>query len=81
MHCLLQERKKKIMEVKNSVKFKVVFAPIFQLLRGRSMSVRGVIIYPSLFQTCFCQCSRMSHFGELPDVVLSKIAKKRQNPQ
>ena len=27
-------------------------------------------------QTCFCQTSRMSHFGELPDVVLPKIALK-----
>ena len=32
-------------------------------------------------QTCFCQTSRMSHFGELPDVVLPKIAKKCQNSQ
>ena len=27
-------------------------------------------------QTCFCQPSRMSHFGELPDVVYQKLLKK-----
>ena len=27
-------------------------------------------------QTCFCQPSRMSHFGELPDVVCQKLLKK-----
>ena len=27
-------------------------------------------------QTCFCQPSRMSHYGELPDVICQKIAKK-----
>ena len=32
-------------------------------------------------QTCFCQTSRMFYFGELPDVVLAKIAQKRQIPQ
>ena len=27
-------------------------------------------------QTCFCQPSRMSHFGELPDVVYQKLLKE-----
>ena len=35
--------------------------------------------YSSLrVQTCFCQTSRMSHFGELLDVVWPKTAQKRQ---
>ena len=29
-------------------------------------------------QICFCQMSRMSSFGELPDVVLPEIDQKRQ---
>ena len=27
-------------------------------------------------QTCFCQPSRMSHFGELPDAICQKLLKK-----
>ena len=41
--------------------------------------------FPSLligpFQICFSQTSRLSYFGELPDVVLPKIAQKRKNSQ
>ena len=30
----------------------------------------------NLRQTCFCQPSRMSHFGELPDVACQKLLKQ-----
>ena len=33
------------------------------------------------YQTCFCLPSRMSHFGELPDVVSQKLLKKFKKKQ
>ena len=47
---------------------------------------REMFVYKKIFvyfytefvymQTCFCQPSRMSHFGELPDMVYQKLLKK-----
>ena len=37
------------------------------------------IRYVCIHQTCFCQRVRLSCFGELPDMVLPKIAQKSQN--
>ena len=48
------------------------------------MGIRGderLIFKNKYLQTCFCQTSRLSHLGKLPDVVWPKIAQKRQKPE
>ena len=57
---------------------------IYTLGHQKSMPIANpTYMYPcraplSSNQTCFCQTSRMSHFGQLPDVVWPKIAQKCQ---